>query len=388
MKKLFAVLTLGIFFLVACTGTKNLQGSFSSAKSGGATVGPNLTITVNKSVQNKKIYEYSEMVVALAMDFKCKSSTGCSVSAINFQGYLDDDGDASSFATDSSATTHGTSLNYVGNMYLYDSADASGSKLGSVSYSSSTPFIRTFSSSTSPIKISANSTKTIYLTKTYVDGSKGFSDGDSENIAFGIAAATDVTAVDGDGTSLTVNVGPSGLNTSPTFYFSTSYGVEFSKGSGGASGTLPNTNGVNLLAMDFNCRSPGSCIISALDINGYLDDSGGSDGFSTSASSGSGNHSTTIDQYIKGLKLVNATTGKVVATANTSSGYAASFSSISLTPGATSSFYLVGDLYDGYQDGDEENFYFSIYNVTAASKIGVKMKTSGSATGDVITTTL
>ncbi len=407
MKKLFAIFTLGIFFLISCAGTKDLQGSFSSAKGGGTPVGPNLTITANKSVQNKKVYEYGETVVALAMDFKCQSSTDCSVSQISFQGYLDDDGDASSFATDSSSTTHGSTLDHVTTMYLYDSATG-GTKLGTVSYSSSTPFTRTFSSTTSPlgtvsyssstpfssttspIVISANTTKTIYLTKASVNLGTQFSDGDAENIAFGIAAASDVTAVDGSGTALSVNIGPNGLNTAPAFYFSLSYGVVLSNGSVGVGGTTAIANDVKLLAMNVECKSPGACVFNSgtgLIIHGYIDDNGGRDALDLEPSSSSGKHGSVLSTYINNIRIEND--GGIVLTGPVSfesDGYTLNFGSFTVPAASTKTLYLIGDIYNAYADGDAEDFYFKVTTASVSNKLGTGMYDKGSPEANIITT--
>lgn len=196
---------LGAGFLFA--NSTDLQGRFT-----GVSIPTGLNISLAPAPISGTFIKGQEDVMLLGVNFSCVNTLDCVVDTVDLQGYLDDDGDRSAFATSSSTTTHGTSLSdYVSELHFVDS---SGNPVGSSESVSSTTFEVTIMDV--DYTISAGARKTLYLVGDI--SNRAYANGDAENISFGIPDTTLITAEDSDGSMLTVN---GKVNDTQTVYFTT-----------------------------------------------------------------------------------------------------------------------------------------------------------------------
>lgn len=205
-KKLLGAIV--VLALVASAGFifangEDLQGRFGRGNS--------LSITLASSPVSGTYIKGEEDVQFVGVNFECVGSLDCVLSDVTFQGYLDDDGNASLFGTSMARTTHRTQLSdYVSNLHFEDS---SGTTFGSSESVGST-----FKVNLTGVdyNISAGDTETLYLIGDL--SSRAFANSNAENIAFGIPNKTMIVGEYSDGNSLTA-VGK--VNNSQTVYITT-----------------------------------------------------------------------------------------------------------------------------------------------------------------------
>jgi hypothetical protein len=169
-----------------------LQGRFT------ATIEGPLTIALASSPTSATYSAGSTDVEFLGISFKCKTGKeGCKVTDLEVQGYLDDAG-STSFATTSSATTHGTELgDYVGELSLVDSSGVVIST-ESVNYSN-------FKATFDRLDIELNPGDTAIYTLVGDISSSAFANEDAESIAFGISGSAVTVENIPDGESISVS---------------------------------------------------------------------------------------------------------------------------------------------------------------------------------------
>ena len=350
----------------ASTNSESLMGAFG--------VGPKVVLSLASSPVSGELVVPSSDQQVLGFKLQCKSKGACLVTGLEFQGFLDDDGNASSLASSSASTTHGTRLSdYVDDVKVVDSSSNVVAGPESVSGSFTVTFNDSFS-------IPANTTSTYYLVLDTDSGA--YADGDAENIAFAIRSSQ-VVAEDSSGNSMTIQ---GQANGGKLVQFETSQdSLTVSLASSPVSDTVvKGTDDVPFVGITFTCNATTDCLVTDVNIQGYLDDDGNSSSFVSSASGTT--HATSLSAYVSALYLANADDPSIDSDNESvnSSTFAVSFSGMTdfvIAAGTSERFILMGDLSSSaYANGDAENIAFGVASaadVTAENADGNSIVVTG-----------
>lgn len=356
--------------------SSSLQGVFMPT--------PKVIVSLASSPVSGDLVVPSSDQQVLGFKLQCKSRTACLVTDLGFQGYLDDDGDASSLVSSSASTTHGSRLSdYVDDVKIVDSSSNVVAGPDSVSSSFKVSFTDSFS-------IPANTTNTYYVV---VDtDAAAYADGDAENIAFSIKSSQ-VVAEDASGNSMTVTGQANGGKLVQFETVQDSLTVSLSS-SPVSDTVLMGTADVPFVGVVFTCNAVTDCLVTDVSFQGYLDDDGDSSGFVTSLSETT--YGTYLSDYADSLYLQSATDASIISdveAVNTSFVLAFSGLDFTIPTGGSETFYVMGTVdIDTYANGDAENIAFGIASgsdVTAENGDGNSIVVSGTVNTEpmvVITT--
>lgn len=193
--------------------SSRLKGSFGAAPS--AFTSNTLQVSLASSPVSSIEVKSSQDVYFTGITAYCASTLDCTINDLTVQGYFDDDADGL-YETSSTSTVdaadHGTNLtDIVDSLRILD---ASGTEVGAAEVTNLNSFQVTFSSL--GWTLTSEDTEIFYLVGDLSNSAYG--DSDAENIAFGIAAESDVAAEDSDGAVLAIS---GTVNTTPSVYVTT-----------------------------------------------------------------------------------------------------------------------------------------------------------------------
>lgn len=124
--------------------------------------------------------------------------------------------------------------------------------------------------------------------------------------------------------------------------------------------------GVPFTGLNFACSNLSNCLVDSISLQGYIDDSGTADNWSTN---GVGvDHSTSINSYIPTLSLEDSRGNVIMDGVPVSSTGAVTFSGLNwmINQGSTETLFVVGDLsINSYQNADGENIAFGLPSNTS-----------------------
>jgi hypothetical protein len=180
---------------------------------------PSLTLSLASTPVSDTYVKGSKDVAFAGVAFACGAASDCEVLEVTLQGYIDDD-DADDWAIAGTGATNSTVLNsVVGSVWLEDEDGELIAAAAGVESDGDVIF------SNMGWDLEAGETAMAYLVGNI--NNDAYKDDDPENIAFGIAAVTDVTYEDNDGTSRNPTGTPNSEGTgatTPTTYVTVSNG--------------------------------------------------------------------------------------------------------------------------------------------------------------------
>ncbi len=184
---------------------ESLQGSFPPSSS--------LSMSLRSSPVSSSAVAGTDDHEFTGLTLDCTISTGCTITDLTLQGFLDDEGDNNDWDTSYDSADHSSHLSdAVASVWLVDDSGAVVSDVESVSSSSYQVLF-------GGLNLTMANGDSMDLIVVGDISSNVYWGGDAEGIAFGVNASTDLVAEDGDGNSVvpsgTVNAG------TPVVYTST-----------------------------------------------------------------------------------------------------------------------------------------------------------------------
>lgn len=372
-------LVLGSIAVVLIAGAAYLYSNRDDLM--GAFIKPaGLTVSLSSSPVSNDISIYAVDEVLLGFTLKCSRISDCTVSSMQLQGWLDDDGDGSRLVKSSSATTHGTSLfDYITDIKVID-IDSGATYMGPASVRSD--FKVTLNDE---FTLNAGETRTFHITGD-VSTDTSYADGNGENIAFSLLGSN-ITAENTDGASIVVS---GQANQTKLVVMTIVQDVlEVSLASSPVSDTVVRgTSAVPFVGINFTCNSSSDCRLTSFVADSYLDDDGDLSDMVTSSSATT--HGTDTNEYVTSVYLTDSSGAIVSDSEPVASSFEVTFDNLDLVipAGETIKYDITGDIsMTAYANSDAENIAFGIDDtteVTAEDEDGNVMYVTGTANTEPI----